>query len=61
MSFPGSMIIEKIIQEVDIMKEIKAAWEEVSDQTVTSCFRKCGFRNKAQDGVLQTLEQDEYE
>ena len=56
------MIIEKIIQEVDIMKEIsriKAAWEEVSDQTVTSCFRKCGFRNKAQDGVLQTLEQDE--
>ena len=58
------MIIEKIIQEVDIMKEIsriKAAWEEVSDQTVTSCFRKCGFRNKAQDGVLQTPEQDEYE
>ena len=42
------MIIGKIIQEVDVMKEIsriKAAWEEVSDQ----------------DGVLQTLEQDEYE
>ena len=40
---------------------IKAAWEEVSDQAVTNCFRKCGFRNKAQDRVVQTLDQDEDE
>ena len=40
---------------------IKAAWEEVSDQAVTNCFRKCSFRNKAQDGVVQTLDQDEDE
>ena len=54
----------EIIQEVDVLKAIswvKAAWEGVSDQTVTNCFRKCGFRNKAQDGVVQTLDQDEDE
>ena len=32
-----------------------------SDQTVISCVRKCGFRNKAQDGDVKTLEQDEDE
>ena len=54
----------EIIQEVDVLKAIswvKAAWEGVSDQTVTNCFRKCNFRNKAQDGVVQTLDQDEDE
>ena len=40
---------------------IKAAWEEVSDQKVINCFRKCGFRNKVQDGDVQTLDQDENE
>ena len=51
----------EIIQEVHALKAIswiKAAWEEVSDQTVTNCFRKCGFRNKAQHGVAQTLAGD---
>ena len=28
---------------------------------MTNCFRECGFRNKAQDGVVQTLDQDEDE
>ena len=37
----------------------KAAWEQVSDQTVINCFRKCGFRKKVQDGDVQTLDQDE--
>ena len=36
-------------------------WQEVSDQTVSTWFPKCGFRNKAQDGVVQTLDQDEDE
>ena len=52
----------EIIQEVDVLKAIswiKAAYEEVSHQTVTNCFRKCGFRNKAQDGVAQRLDQDQ--
>ena len=42
----------KIIQEADVLKEIswiKAAWEEVSGQAATNCFRKCSFRNKAED------------
>ena len=46
----------EIIQEVHALKAIswiKAAWEEVSDQTVTNCFR-----NKAQHGVAQTLAGD---
>ena len=54
----------EIIQEVHVLKAIswiKAAWEEVSDQTVTNCFRKCGFCNKDQDGVVQKLDQDEDE
>ena len=54
----------EIIQEVDILKEIswiKTAREEVSDQTVINCFWKSGFRNKAQDGDVQTLDQDEDE
>ena len=29
--------------------------------TVTNCFRKCGFRNKVQEGVVQTLDHDEDE
>ena len=32
-----------------------------SDQIVINYFRKCGFHNKAQDGVVQTLDQDEDE
>ena len=28
---------------------------------MTNCFRECGFCNKAQDGVVQTLDQDEDE
>ena len=40
---------------------IKAEWEEVSDQRVTHCFRKCGFCNKAQDRVVPTLDQNEDE
>ena len=54
----------KIIQEADVLKEIswiKAAWEEVSGQAATNCFRKCSFRNKAEDWDLQTLHQDEGE
>ena len=54
----------EIIQEVDVLNAIsyiKGAWEEVSDQTVINCFRKCGFRNKVQDGDVQTLDQDENE
>ena len=50
----------EIIQEVGVLRAIswiKAAWEEVSDQTVINCFRKCGFRNKAQDVDVQTLGQ----
>ena len=52
----------EIIQEVDVLKaisQIKAAWEEVSDQTVINCFLKYGFRNKAPDEDVQTLDQDE--
>ena len=37
---------------------IKAAWEEVSGQIVISCFPKCDFRSKVQDGDVQTLDQD---
>ena len=54
----------EIIQELDVLKEIswiKAVWGKVFDQTVTNCFRKCSFCNKAQDGVAQTLDQDEDE
>ena len=54
----------EIIQEVDVLNAIsciKAAWEEVSDQKVINCFRKCGFRNKVQGGDVQTLDQDENE
>ena len=54
----------EIIQEVDALRAIswiKAAWEEISDQTITNCFRKCGFLNKAQDGAVQTLDQGEDE
>ena len=54
----------EIIQEVHVLKAIswiKAAWEEVSDQTVTNCFRKCGFCNKDQNGVVQKIDQDEDE
>ena len=54
----------EIIQEVDALRAIswiKAAWEEISDQTITNCFRKCGFLNKAQDGAVQILDQDEDE
>ena len=50
-----------IIQEVDVLKVIswiKAAWKEVSDQTVINCFRKCGFRNQTPDEDVQTLDQD---
>ena len=49
------------IQEVDALKAIswiKAAWKEVSDQTVINCFRKCGFRNQTRDEDVQTLDQD---
>ena len=49
----------EIIQEVDVLKAIswiKTAWEEI-----INCFRKCGFRNKAQDGDVQILDQDENE
>ena len=52
----------EIIQEVDILKaisEIKASWEEVSDQTVINYFCKCGFCNKTQDGDVQALDQGE--
>ena len=52
----------EIIQEVDVLKaisQIKAAWEKVSDQTVINCFLKYGFRNKAPDEDVQTLDQDE--
>ena len=28
---------------------------------MTNCFRECGFCNKAQDGVVPTLDQDEDE
>ena len=41
----------EIIQELDVLKAIpwiKAAWEEFSDQTVSKCFCKCVFSNKAQ-------------
>ena len=54
----------EIIQEVGVLRAIswiKAAWEEVSDQTVINCFRKCGFRKKAQDVDVQTLGQDQDE
>ena len=54
----------EIIHKVDVLKAIswnKVALEEVSDQTIINCFRKCGFRNKAQDGDMQTLDQDEDE
>ena len=54
----------EIIQEVDILKAIswiKAAWNEVCDHTIINYFRKCGFRNKVQDGDVQTLDQDENE
>ena len=54
----------EIIQEVHVLKAIswiKAAWEEVSDQTITNCFRKCGFCNKDQNGVVQKIDQDEDE
>ena len=52
----------EIIQKVDVLKTIswiKAAWEEVSDRTVTNCFRKCGFCIEAQHGIVQPLDQDE--
>ena len=35
--------------------------EQVTDQTVTKCFCESGFCNKAQNGVVQTLDQDEDE
>ena len=35
--------------------------EQVTDQTVTNCFCESGFCNKAQNGVVQTLDQDEDE
>ena len=61
---PQEIILE-IIQEVDVLRAIswiKAAWKKISDQTITNCFRKCGFLNKAQDGAVQTtLDQDEDE
>ena len=38
-----------------------AAWEEVSDQAVTNYFRQCGFCNKALDGVVSILDQEEDE
>ena len=53
----------EIVLEVDVLKansQIKVAWE-ISDQTDISCFRKCGFRNKAQDRDVETLGQDEDE
>ena len=53
-----------IIQEVDVLKAIswiKAAWEEVSNQIVINCFRQCGFRNKAENGDVQTLDPEEDE
>ena len=45
--------------EIIQLFQIRAAWEEVSNQTVINCFRKCGFRNKAQDEDVQILDQDE--
>ena len=52
----------EVIQEVDVLKVIsliKAVWEEFSDQTLINCFCKCGFRNEAEDGDVQTLDQNE--
>ena len=43
----------EFIQEVDVLKAITSI--------VTNCFPKCCFRNKAQHGVVQTLDQDEDE
>ena len=51
----------EIIQEVGVLKTIfwiKAASEDVCNQTVINGFRKCGFRNKDQDADVQTLDQD---
>ena len=60
----GNSKASEIIQEIDVLNaitKIKAAWEEVSDQTVINCFCKFGFRKKAQDGDVETVDQDEDE
>ena len=58
----GNSKASEIIQKADVLNaisQIKAAWEEVSDQTVINCFLKYDFRNKAPDEDVQTLDQDE--
>ena len=41
-----------IIQEVDVLKAIswlKSAWDEVLEETIVNCFKKCGFRKSQPD------------
>ena len=54
-----------IIQEVDVLKaifSIKSAWGEVLEETIVSCFKKCGFRKSQPDVQLTNFaEKEEFE
>ena len=39
----------EIVKEVDVLKAIrwvKEAWNQVDEETIRKCFRKCGFSTK---------------
>ena len=54
-----------IIQGVDVLKAIswiKSAWDEVSEETIVNCFKKCGFRKSQPDVQLTDFaEEEEFE
>ena len=54
-----------IIQEVDVLKaifSIKSTWGEVLEETIVSCFKKCGFRKSQPDVQLTNFaEKEEFE
>ena len=54
-----------IIQEIDVLKAIsgiKSAWDEVSEDTIVYCFKKCGFRkNQPNVHLTDFAEKEEFE
>ena len=54
-----------IIQYVDVLKAIswiKSAWDEVPEETIVNCFKKCGLRKSQPDVKLADFaEEEEFE
>ena len=52
----------EIIQDVNIAKAVhwlQVAWKDVSTETITNCFQKCGFRQESINSITNDNEIDE--